>query len=152
VLTGDFKDFVQCLAGRDVRFLIVGGYAVAFHGYPRYTKDLDIWIRSDTDNAERILLALADFGFGSLAIVESDFLNAEQVIQLGQPPNRIDMLTQLKGVDFDECYDQRVVETIDGTEVPFIDLPHLVANKRATGRAQDLADAENLDISEPSTE
>jgi hypothetical protein len=146
LLTGDFKDFVQCLVGREVRFLIVGGYAVAFHGHPRYTKDLDIWMRPDTDNAKRILLALSDFGFGDLDIVEADFLNAEQVIQLGQPPNRIDMLTQLKGVDFDECYDQRVVEIIDGTEVPFIDLPHLVANKRATGRAQDLADAENLAI------
>ncbi len=144
MLSRDFKEFVQCLNAREVQFLVVGGYAVAFHGYPRYTKDLDVWIQPTPENAQRLLSALQDFGFGDLDLSERDFLDPDMVIQLGQPPNRIDMLTALKGVDFDDCYGQRILVTIDDTSVPFIDLPNLIANKRATGRAQDLADAENL--------
>lgn len=140
----DFKEFIQSLNGHDVRYLVVGGYAVAYHGHPRYTKHMDVWVWMEPDNADRLLEALNDFGFGGIGLKAIDFLEPGQVIQLGYPPNRIDILTDLKGVTFPACWERRVVVDIDGTTVNFIDLPHLKANKRATGRHQDLADLENL--------
>jgi hypothetical protein len=145
VLNQDFKEFIQSLNDNAVRYLLVGGYAVALHGYPRYTKDLDIWVDSADENAARIIKALQQFGFGSLDLKESDFTTPDQVVQLGYPPNRIDMLTSLSGVEFSECYASRVVEEIDGVPVSFIDLENLKKNKKATGRHQDLADVENLE-------
>ena len=143
-LTPDLKEFIQLLGDNSVRYLIVGGYAVAFHGHPRYTKDLDIWIRLEPSNAARIVAALRQFGFGSLDLQPADFLAVDQIIQLGYPPNRIDLLTTLPGVDFDECYEGRVVVEVDGVTVNFIDLENLRKNKAASGRFQDLADLENL--------
>ena len=143
-LTPDLKEFIQSLSDNGVRYLIVGGYAVAFHGHPRYTKDLDIWIRLEPSNAARIVAALRQFGFGSLDLQPADFLAVDQIIQLGYPPNRIDLLTTLPGVDFDECYEGRVVVEVDGVTVNFIDLENLRKNKAASGRFQDLADLENL--------
>ena len=145
MLNQDFKEFIQSLNDNAVRYLLVGGYAVALHGYPRYTKDLDVWVDSTTENAARIIKALQQFGFGSLDLKESDFTTPDQVVQLGYPPNRIDMLTSLSGVEFSECYASRVVEEIDGVPVSFIDLENLKKNKKATGRHQDLADVENLE-------
>ncbi len=145
MLNQDFKEFIQSLNDNAVRYLLVGGYAVALHGYPRYTKDLDVWVDSTTENAARIIKALQQFGFGSLDLKESDFTTPDQVVQLGCPPNRIDMLTSLSGVEFSECYASRVVEEIDGVPVSFIDLENLKKNKKATGRHQDLADVENLE-------
>jgi hypothetical protein len=127
-----------------VQYLVVGGYAVAFHGYPRYTKDIDIWIYSDKANAEKLLKALEDFGFGSLDLKVEDFLDPEQVVQLGYPPNRIDLITDLKGVEFEECFSAKIEVNIEGAKVNFIDLENLKKNKQATGRYQDLADLENL--------
>ncbi len=143
-LTPDLKEFIQSLSDNGVRYLIVGGYAVAFHGHPRYTKDLDIWIRLEPSNAARVVVALRQFGFGSLDLQPADFLVVDQIIQLGYPPNRIDLLTTLPGVDFDECYEGRVVVEVDGVTVNFIDLENLRKNKAASGRFQDLADLENL--------
>jgi hypothetical protein len=145
VLNQDFKEFIQSLNDNAVRYLLVGGYAVALHGYPRYTKDLDVWVESTTENAARIIKALQQFGFGSLGLKESDFTTPDQVIQLGYPPNRIDMMTSLSGVEFSECYASRVTEEIDEVPVIFIDLENLKKNKKATGRHQDLADIENLE-------
>ncbi len=144
VLNKDFREFIQLLNDHDVLYLVVGGYAVAFHGHPRYTKDLDLWIWLNKSNAEKILQVLKDFGFGSLDLKVDDFLNPEQVIQLGYPPNRIDLLTDLKGINFKECYSTKVEVTIEGTIINFIDLENLKKNKKATGRHQDLADLENL--------
>lgn len=144
MLGKDFKEFIALLHAHDVRYLIVGGYAVAAHGYPRYTKDLDIWVDPSDDNAERLLAALEDFGFGSLGITREDFTSPESVLQLGHPPNRIDLLTSLKAVDFETCYRARFLIDVDGIEMAFIDVEHLIENKSATGRAQDQADAENL--------
>ena len=144
ILGPDFKEFVQSLNDNGVRYLVVGGYAVALHGHPRYTKDLDIWLWLDRDNALQVVAALDQFGFGSLGLGPEDFLVADQIIQLGYPPNRIDLLTSLPGVEFGECYDKRVVVVLDGVAVNFIDLENLRKNKRATGRYQDLADLENL--------
>jgi hypothetical protein len=144
VLNQDFREFIQLLNEHNVLYLVVGGYAVAFHGYPRNTKDIDIWIYLDKDNAEKLLKVLQDFGFSSLDLKVEDFLDPDQVIQLGYPPNRIDLLTDLKGVDFNNCYSSKVAVEIEGIRVNFIDLEHLKKNKRATGRHQDLADIENL--------
>jgi hypothetical protein len=145
MLNPDFKEFIRLLNKHNVRYLVVGGYAVALHGYPRYTKDIAIWVWLAHENAERMIAALVDFGFGDLAIQAEDFTTPDQVIQLGYPPARIDILTTLSGVEFDECYDSRLEVEMDETLIKFIDLDGLKKNKRATGRLQDLADLENLD-------
>ena len=145
VLTQDFREFFQSLNDHNVRYLVIGGYAVAFHGHPRYTKDIDVWIEADKTNAEKLIDALRAFGFGSLGLDAEDFLDPDDIIQLGYPPNRIDLLTALKGVDFDTCYASRVVVEIQDTSVHFIDLENLKKNKRATGRLQDVADLEQLE-------
>ncbi len=141
----DFREFIQLLNDHEVLYLVIDGYAVAFHGYPRYTKDIDLWIWLDKGNAEKLLNVLDDFGFGSLDLKVEDFISPEQVIQLGYPPNRIDILTDLTGVDFKQCYSSRVEFSIEGTKINFIDLGNLKKTKKATGRHQDLADLENLE-------
>lgn len=129
----------------DVQYLVIGGYAVAYHGHPRYTKDIDIWIWINPENARKVVKTLTDFGFSSLGLKEDDFLETETIIQLGQAPNRIDLIMGVPGVDFEECYAKRVETEIDGTKLLFIDLENLKKAKRASGRKQDLADVENLE-------
>lgn len=143
-LSRDLREFVAFLNAEGVRYLVVGGYAVAAHGHPRYTKDLDVWLDLASDNAQKTLKALAAFGFGEAGLALSDLTTAGQVIQLGYPPQRIDLLTSLKGVSFADCFESRVVIELDNVRVNFIDLENLKKNKRATGRYQDLADLENL--------
>lgn len=143
-LDRDFSEFIACCAARDVRFLIVGGYALAAHGHPRFTKDLDVWVWLDAENASRLIAALNDFGFGSLGLTPTDFAEPGVVVQLGHAPKRIGLLTSIDGVGFDECWADHVVLEIGGLAVPFIDVDHLIVNKRASGRLQDLADAEAL--------
>ena len=145
MLNQDFKEFVRLLGENDVRYLVVGGYAVAIHGYPRYTKDLDIWVEAEPENATSIVDALDAFGFGSLGLQAEDFLELDTIIQLGFPPNRIDLITSLPGIEFDPCYASRLEIEIDDIKVNFIDLENLKRNKRASGRAQDIADLENLE-------
>jgi predicted nucleotidyltransferase len=143
-LNQDFKEFIQSLNDNGVRYLIVGGYAVALHGYPRYTKDIDVWLWLDVQNATQMMKALEQFGFGTIGLTAEDFLEPDQIIQLGYPPNRIDILTTLPGVEFDECYPERVEVELEGVKITFIDLENLKKNKQASGRTQDLADLENL--------
>jgi len=126
-LNRDFSEFIACFVARDVRFLIVGGYAVAAHGHPRYTKDLDVWVRVDSENARRIVDALADFGFGDVGLAAEDFLVDDVVVQLGREPQRIDLLTSVSGVEFDEAYTNRVVVEIGGFDVPVIGVRSCVA-------------------------
>lgn len=145
MLNQDFKEFIQLLNDNRVRYLVVGGYAVALHGYPRYTKDIDIWVELARDNAARIIESLGQFGFASLGLNENDFLVEDQIIQLGYAPNRIDILTTLSGIVFNECYAKKLSVDIDGVNVNFIDLESLRKNKKASGRLQDLADLENLE-------
>jgi len=145
VLNLDFKEFIQSLNANHVHYLVVGGYAVALHGHPRYTKDMDVWIEPSPDNAANTVKALDQFGFGALGLKASDFLVPDQIIQLGYPPNRIDLLSTLPGVDFETCYPARVQVEIEGVTVNFIDLENLKKNKQASGRHQDLADLENLE-------
>jgi len=144
VVNPDFKELLALLSKHEVRYLVVGGYAVAFHGHPRYTKDLDVWIETSRENAENLLRALRDFGFGAVGLTTEDFLSPDYVIQLGYPPNRVDLLTSAGGVDFAACYAARVEVDVEGTTISFIDLESLKRNKRAAGRLQDLADLENL--------
>jgi hypothetical protein len=144
MLNQDFKEFITLLNQHNVRYLVVGGYAVAVHGHPRYTKDLDVWIWIAEQNAHNLVNALSEFGFSSLDLSVNDFLERGYVIQLGQPPNRIDILTQVDGLEFDNCYPVKVILEIDGVTVDFIDLENLKKNKQASGRLQDLADLENL--------
>jgi hypothetical protein len=127
-----------------VCYLLVGGYALAAHSHPRYTKDLGVWIDRDPANADNLILALSQFGFDSLGLTCEDFLQEGQVIQLGYPPARIDILTSADGVDFRDCYAKHSTVTIDGVDVTLIDVESLCKNKLASGRTQDLADVEIL--------
>lgn len=144
-LDRDFSEFIASCAAHDVRFLIVGGYAVAAHGHPRFTKDLDVWVWIDEQNASRLVAALEDFGFGMLGLTPADFLEEGVVIQLGYPPKRIDILTQVDGVQFDACWVRRTEVTLEGQRVPFLSAEDLVINKKAAGRPQDIADAAVLE-------
>lgn len=144
MLSKDFKEFIALLNKNEVQYLIVGGYAVAIHGYPRYTKDLDIWIALSPENADKILKVLDDFGFGGLNLTAEDFTQPNQIIQLGFPPNRIDIITSLTGVDFNNCYGTKLAVDFDGVKILIIDRINLKKNKLATGRPQDLADAANI--------
>ncbi len=141
----DFKEFIESLNANHVRYLVVGGYAVALHGHPRYTKDLEIWVECNLQNAQALIKALSQFGMGSLGLSEQDFLTPDQVVQLGYPPEKIDILVSISGVEFTECFSKRVEVSLDGVVVSFIDLEHLKLNKKASGRMQDLADLENLE-------
>ncbi len=140
----DFKEFIESLNANQARYLVIGGYAVALHGHPRYTKDLDVWVEQSRENAQALIQALEQFGMGSLGLTADDFSVPDQVVQLGYPPNRIDILGTVSGVEFADCYEHRVKVVIDGVEVNFIDLENLKKNKKASGRLQDLADLENL--------
>ena len=145
VLNPDFREFVALLNAHKVRYLVVGGHAVAAHGHPRYTEDLDVWVECTVANARRIMKVLDEFGFQSLGLAEQDFAEPDNVIQLGYPPARIDMLTGISGVTFDECFPHGIRVEYDGLSLPFIGLECLKRNKRATGRHQDLGDLENLE-------
>jgi len=145
MLSKDFREFIELLNENNVRYLVVGGYEVAFHGHPRYTKDLDVWVELSPENANKIIAALKKFGFGSLGLKPDDFLEMDQIVQLGYPPNQIDVLTTLKDLKFEDCYKKKVKVEIQGLHIDFIDIENLKKNKRATGRPQDLADAENLE-------
>ncbi len=145
ILTNDFKEFIALLNENNVKYLIVGGYAVAFHGNPRYTKDLDFWVWANLENAERMVKVLNEFGFESFSLTVSDFLNPDNVIQLGREPNRIDLVTAISGVEFEKAFEHRIETEIDGVTVAFIALNDLIENKKATGRLQDLADVEKLE-------
>jgi hypothetical protein len=143
-LDPNFLEFIELLDEHDARFLVVGGYAVALHGHPRYTADLDVWVWLDQNNADAVMAALHGFGFGDTDLAREDVLQEDRVVQLGYPPLRIDLLTSLDGVEFADCYERRVIIDVQGVEVPFIGLEDLRRNKRAAGRHQDLADLEAL--------
>jgi glycine cleavage system aminomethyltransferase T len=147
-LDPDFREFVESFVGNDVRFLIVGGYAVAAHGLPRYTGDLDAWIWVSQQNAEKVLQSLEEFGFSELGLTKEDFMKPDLIVQLGYPPYRIDILTSIEGVEFDDAWSRRVIVKVDDLAVPFIGREDLLANKRAAGRPQDIADVARLTESE----
>ena len=141
----DFKELLALLNARHVEFLIVGGYALAFHGAPRYTGDIDIFIRPTPENAARVLDALNAFGFQFPNLNEQDFLAPDRVVQLGVPPVRIDIMTSISGVSWEEADASKVPGQYDDVPVHYIGLAAFVENKKASGRTKDLADLEALD-------
>lgn len=143
-LPKDFKEFLSLLRSHGVRYLLIGGHAVAYHGYPRATGDMDIWIALHPENAQKVVDTLRDFGFDTPDLAPDLFLQDESMVRMGNVPMRIELLTSISGVTFDECYSNRVVDTLDGVEVSIISLADLKANKQASGRYKDLMDLEEL--------
>jgi Nucleotidyl transferase of unknown function (DUF2204) len=143
-LSPDLREFIGLLNSHRVEFIIVGAHALAWHGLPRYTKDIDFFVRSSLENAEALLDVLGEFGFGSLGLTAEDFLKPGQVIQLGREPNRVDLLTGLSGVEWAECWSSRVEGEMDGLPVSFLGRETYIKNKLAAGRPQDIADAARL--------
>jgi hypothetical protein len=142
----DFHDALLAFVGSEVRFLVVGAHAVGAHGVPRATQDLDIWIDPAEANARRAWHALVEFGapLKDLKIEPGDFARAETVVQVGRPPNRIDILTDLSGLTFDEAWSTRIEGLVEGVRVPILGRDALIRNKRAAGRHKDLGDVEAL--------
>jgi len=143
-LPHDFKEFLRLLNAHRVEYLLIGGYAVGYFGYPRATADMDIWIAMGPANARKVVAALKEFGFDLPELSAELFLKEWQIIRLGVPPVRIEIATTISGVNFGECYAERVNAEMDGEQVNLISLKHLKANKKASGRHQDLADLEKL--------
>ena len=139
-LPKDWRAFIESLNSHGVEYLVVGAVALAHHGFPRYTGDLDVLVRGSSENAARLERMLRDFGLGGLGLKASDFVESYQVIQLGVPPQRIDILTSLTGVTFDAAWSTRTTAEIEGVPIHLIGREALIQNKRATGRPQDLAD------------
>ena len=143
-LQQDFRELLESFNDHKVEYIIVGGYALAFHGAPRYTGDIDILVKPDTQNARRIMVALNEFGFGSVGLTEGDFESPDKVIQLGSPPIRIDIITSLTGVSWEEAFSGRVAGKYGDLPVYYIGREQFIANKRAIGRKKDLADLDAL--------
>jgi hypothetical protein len=142
-LPKDFKEFIALLNKHDVRYIVIGGYAVVYHGYVRSTNDIDIWVDIHEDNIQKVLHALDEFGFSSVNIKKTDF-SPNQIIQLGYPPNRIDLITTPPGIDFKTCFHAKEQVIIDDISINIIDLKNLIKAKKASNRTRDLADIEEL--------
>ena len=140
----DFKEFLKLLNSHRVEYLLVGGYAVGYHGYPRATGDMDLWVAIRQNNAEKLVAVLREFGLDAPQLSADIFLQEDQIIRMGVPPMRIELLTTISGVDFDSCYSERIVDVIDSVEVNIINLKHLKQNKQASGRYKDLDDLQYL--------
>ena len=140
----DFKELLELLNAHEVEYLVVGGYALAFHGATRFTGDIDLFVKPDAQNAKRVLSALDEFGFGSLNLSQADFTSPDNVIQLGVPPVRVDIMTSLTGIPWDKARAGRTPGSYGGITVHFIGREDLIANKHALGRKKDLADLEAL--------
>jgi hypothetical protein len=144
-LEKDFKEFIELLNKNNVRFIVVGAYAVGLHGYVRFTGDLDIWVEPSVENAAKLMKCLQAFGFGSVSgLSAQDFEKENSVVQLGYPPLRIDILTSVSGITFSESYQKKEITLIDDVNVPYLDLASLKKNKSSTNRKKDLGDLENL--------
>jgi len=145
----DFVELFRSLNAKGVEYLVVGGYALAFYGYPRFTGDIDFFVNPDKSNASRILSALEDFGFEGLSLTESDFASPDLLISLGYPPERVDIVSSISGVGWDEAWAGRTAGSFGGENVFFIGRKELVRNKRSTGKAQDAVDADMLEQRRP---
>ncbi len=143
-LPPDFKEFLKLLNSHRVEYLLIGGYAVGYHGYPRATGDMDLWVAIRQNNADKLVVVLKEFGLTSPQLSANIFLQEDQIIRMGVPPMRIELLTTISGVDFDSCYSERIVDVIDNVEVHIINLKHLKQNKQASGRHKDLDDLQYL--------
>ncbi len=143
-LPNDFKEFLKLLNSHRVKYLVIGGHAVGFYGYPRFTGDIDVWISTAPENVRKVIVALQEFGFDGANLRPELFAKPEHLVRMGNSPVRIEVLTGISGVKFEECFAERVSGIIEGIHVNFISLAHLKANKKASGRYKDLDDLENL--------
>ena len=143
-LPPDFKEFLSLLHTHHVEYLLVGGYAVAAHGYPRFTGDIDLWIQTSTENSERVLHVCREFGFDVPNLRAELFKEPNHMTRMGNPPLRIEILNSVSGLTFDAAWENRIVKQWDGVPVSLISLHDLRTNKQASGRLKDLADLENL--------
>ena len=143
-LAKDFEDFIILLNKHEVQYMVVGGYALAFHGKPRYTGDLDIWISVSEINATKLLRVIHDFGMSSLGFTKEDFLEEGYISQIGRPPLRIDILNSIDGVEFDIAYNAMLEVDIEGLRIAYIGLDDFIKNKQATGRKKDLIDIQEI--------
>jgi len=143
-LDKDFEDFVFLLNKYDVNYMIIGGYALAFHGRPRHTGDLDIWIDVSEENAHKMFNVINEFGLASLGLKIEDFLEKGIITQIGYPPLRIDILNEIDGVEFNEAYQNKLIIDIDGLPISYISLDDLIKNKQVSGRQRDLSDVSEL--------
>jgi len=144
-LSRDLRELLKCFLSHDVRYLVIGDHAVSFHGYPRFTKDLDIWIERSETNAKAVMEALIDYGFDRESLSPEMFNQEGRMTQIGREPNRVDIIQNIKGIDFPDCFARRTHTEIDGAQIPLISLNDLLANKLATARPQDIADARELE-------
>jgi hypothetical protein len=144
VLDENFKEFIRLLNANEFKYLVIGGFAVAYHGYPRYTKDIDFWIWAKPDNADKVLKSIQDFGFGMLGLRKEDLLNESNVIQLGYEPNRIDLIMDLEGMDFETCFAERQEAEFEKLPIHFLNFDDLVKSKMSTDRLKDKVDAQTL--------
>lgn len=140
----DFKEFIELLNKNSVRYLIVGGYAFSFHAEPRFTRDIDFFVEGSEENAEKLLNALAGFGFKDIGLSKVDFIKAGDIVQLGVPPVRIDLMTSVTGLDFSAAWENRVSGNYGGIQAFFVSKADLIRNKTAVGRKQDLSDIDRL--------
>ena len=143
-LPPDFKEFLRLLNEAEIEYLLIGGYAVGYYGYPRATADMDIWVAMHQQNAEKLVAVLKEFGFGVPELSVELFLTPDQIVRMGIPPVRLEITTTISGVDFATCYADRKIDLLDGVEVNLISIEHLKLNKRASGRYKDLNDLEHL--------
>ena len=143
-ISKDLREFIELLNASRVEYVVVGGFAVAWHGHPRFTADIDFLVRPNLANAELVVKTLHDFGFASLRTVPEDLCQPDQILQLGVKPNRIDIITSIAGVSFEEAWANRVAGSIDSIPVFFIGRDDLIRNKQLAGRPQDVADADAL--------
>ena len=143
-LANDYKEFLRLLRAHGVEYLLIGGWAVGYHGYPRATYDLDVWIATSPANAHRIVKALAEFGFNVPDLSTDLFLQPDKIVRMGIEPLRIEVMTSISGVEFEECYRERLEAKLNDVPVNIIDLRHLKINKKASGRLKYLADLEQL--------
>ena len=146
MLNEDYKEMVQILLDNEVRFLVVGAYAMGAHGYPRATGDLDIWVEADKTNSRKLYDALVQFGSPVSQLNKDTFCEHGIVFQIGVAPRRIDILTHIDGVDFDQAYESKEIVELEGLSIPFLSKENLIKNKRATGRQRDKLDADNLEV------
>jgi hypothetical protein len=146
MLNEDYRDILRALADENVRFILVGAYALAAHGYPRATMDIDIWVMPSPDNADAVLRALHTFGAPLYNLTKKDLEKDGTIFQIGVAPRRIDIITALTGLKFEDAYRNSILLNIDGIDVHIPSINDLIINKRATGRTKDLADAEALEL------
>lgn len=139
-----FREFLELLEEKGVKFLVVGGYAVGVHGFPRYTGDLDVFVSISNENSKKLIEVFNEFGFSDIGLTESDFLEDETVVEIGREPIKVQVLTGIDGVTFDECYKALFKVNIDGVDIPFIGFNELLKNKEASPRGKDKIDLEEL--------